>query len=232
MLATRAGRAAEWRAWISEPLPQQTRVQTQPRRHRGSQPKVGLPDFTVEAGDTELSDAVAMLVDVLWADLDFEREYLHDPAQGVGVDSRRGRAPIAAVRPVDEKLGAEFVILGSVTKLAGNLDIEFRFISVREDSPGAEKFSWHYGGTGCAIKNARFCAHSIADDFHKKTRNLDGVARTKLAFSSDRDASRMTGRQIQNSGQGKEIYICGLRRREPAARHGESQSEHHAGVVA
>ncbi len=61
-------------AWISEPLPQQTEFKLS-LVGLGSQPKVGLPDFTVEAGDKELSDAVAMLVDVLWADLDYEKEY-------------------------------------------------------------------------------------------------------------------------------------------------------------
>jgi TolB protein len=193
-------------AWISEPLPQQTEFKLS-LVGPGSQPKVGLPDFTVEAADKELSDAVAMLVDVLWADLDYEKEYYLIP--------RKASASIPVVADAQSlpfsrwrEIGAEYVILGSVKKLAGNLDIEFRLVSVREDSPGAEKFSWHYGGTGCAIKNARFCAHFISDDFHKKTRNLDGVARTKLAFASDRDASRMTGRQIQNSGQGKEIYIA------------------------
>jgi TolB protein len=38
----------------------------------------------------------------------------------------------------------------------------------------------------------RIFAHSIADEIHK-TRNLRGVAKTKLAFSSDRDGARMKG---------------------------------------
>src|SRR5262245_25181 len=196
-------------AWISEPLQPPQQQQSEIKLSlvaMGSQPKVGLPDFTVEAGDKELSDAVATLVDVLWSDLDYEKEYYLIP--------RKASASIPVVAdaqalPFDrwKELGADFVILGGVKKVAGNLDIEFRLVSVR-DSPGQEKFSWHYGGSGCAIKNARFCAHYISDDFHKKTRNLDGVARTKIAFASDRDASRMTGRQIQNSGNGKEIYIA------------------------
>ncbi len=195
-------------AWISEPLrsPQQTEVKLS-LVGAGQQPKVGLPDFTVEPGDKELSDAVAMLVDVLWADLDFEKEYYLIP--------RKSTATIPVVADAKDlpferwkEIGADYVILGSAKKNGANLDIEFRLVGVKDDAAGKEVFSWHYGGTGCAIKNARFCAHFISDDFHKKTRGVDGVARTKLAFASDRDASRMTGRLIQNSGQGKEIYIA------------------------
>ena len=39
----------------------------------------------------------------------------------------------------------------------------------------------------------RVYAHGIADEIHKQQRNLRGVARTKLAFSSDRDGQRMKG---------------------------------------
>jgi TolB protein len=38
--------------------------------------------------------------------------------------------------------------------------------------------------------------------------NLDGVARTKLAFSSDRDGARMAGRLTPNLSVGKEIYLA------------------------
>ena len=54
-------------------------------------------------------------------------------------------------------------------------------------------------------RGPRDCAHQIADDFHKDNRNLDGVARTKLAFVSDRDGARQKGRPA--TAIGKEIYI-------------------------
>ena len=42
---------------------------------------------------------------------------------------------------------------------------------------------------------------------HKTIRGVDGVARTRLAFTSDRAATRMAGRQTGSAGAGKEIYL-------------------------
>ena len=54
--------------------------------------------------------------------------------------------------------------------------------------------------------NPRVFAHTIADEIHKQQRNLTGVARTKLTFSSDRDGERMKG-TVDSRGI-KEIYIA------------------------
>ena len=57
-----------------------------------------------------------------------------------------------------------------------------------------------YGGS-----NPRLFAHTISDEIHKSQRALNGVARTKLAFDSDRDGERMTGTVEER--RIKEIYI-------------------------
>src|SRR5689334_8442401 len=41
--------------------------------------KVGLPDFVVPAGDAELAAAAKTVADVLWNDIDFEREFYMIP---------------------------------------------------------------------------------------------------------------------------------------------------------
>jgi TolB protein len=51
-------------------------------------------------------------------------------------------------------------------------------------------FAQEYTGTAA---NPRQFAHSIADDIHKQQRNLRGVARTKLAFVSDRAGGQIAG---------------------------------------
>jgi TolB protein len=67
-------------------------------------------------------------------------------------------------------------------------------------------FGAEYGN--CRVANPRFCAHSIADHIHKNVMNLDGVARTKIAFSSDRDGGRMAARLTPNASAAKEIYLA------------------------
>src|SRR4030095_9093879 len=49
------------------------------------------------------------------------------------------------------------------------------------------------GSPKSIVDGGRTFAHSIADEIHKQQSNVRGVARTKLAFSSDRDGARMKG---------------------------------------
>jgi len=63
-------------------------------------------------------------------------------------------------------------------------------------------FGKEYSGSS----NARLYAHTISDDIHLQQRALRGVARTKLAFDSDRDGERMTG-TVESRGV-KEIYTA------------------------
>jgi TolB protein len=55
-----------------------------------------------------------------------------------------------------------------------------------------------------AASNPRFFAHAIADEIHQTQVNLRGVARTKLAFVSDRDGERI--KQAFGDRAVKEIY--------------------------
>ena len=58
-------------------------------------------------------------------------------------------------------------------------------------------------------------AHRSSDEIHQQQRALRGVARTKLAFTSDRDGERMKGRS--RSRDISEHLHLRLRRREPDA---------------
>jgi TolB protein len=171
--------------------------------NKGLHPNVGVPDFAV-AGNAAVSDAAKLIGDVLWSDLEYEREFY--------MINRKSSAGIpAAATPRDlpfsqwTQIGADFVLMGSVKSSGATLAVEIRLIGIRGDNPGRQEFGQTY--QGCTIENARYCAHSIADDMHKTLRDLDGVARTKIAFTSDREPARMTSRPLQDSGQSKEIYI-------------------------
>jgi TolB protein len=165
-------------------------------------PRVGVQNF--QTGDATLTAAATTVADVLWADLDFEREFSMIPR------TLSAPIPVAATPdalPYDRwrQLGTEYVVMGAIRANGQTFIVDFKLISVRPDSAGNQVWASTY--EGCTIKNPRYCAHSIADDVHKNLRRLDGVARTQLTFSSDRDGARMSGRPTTDAGTGQEIYI-------------------------
>jgi TolB protein len=64
-------------------------------------------------------------------------------------------------------------------------------------------FSKEYTGSAA---NPRLYAHTISDEIHQQQRALRGVARTKLAFSSDRNREKIVGGGVDNRDV-KEIYV-------------------------
>jgi TolB protein len=158
----------------------------------GLPPKVAIPDFI---GDAALGKTLG---EVLWDDLDFEAEFYLLPR-----DTYRSVPQPASLDQVQvqrwKELGADGVVVGSVRREGNNLVIDARLIEV---NTGKALFARSYSGSA---KNPRFFAHTIADEIHQQQRGLRGVARTKLAFTSDRDGERIKGpvasRDIQN------IYI-------------------------
>ena len=207
-LAAPLARHAEFRVVAQAPQPPQQQSQDRELmielNNPAFHPKLGLPGFVTADGDAELTEVARTLADVLWADLDFEREYY--------MISRTASAKLAPVASADaipiaqwRELGADAVMIGAVRRVGQNFAVDLKVVSVRGVLTGQQAFGSTY--ENCTIRNPRFCAHSIADSFHKATRGLDGVAKTKLAFASDRDSTRMVNRPMANPGMGKEIYL-------------------------
>ena len=165
----------------------------------GGKPKLAVPDFLAATPDAESKAIAATIGQVLWADLDFEREFYMVPRDTYA--SIPVPASIDAV-PFDRwrELGAEGVVIGAVRKTATGVVVQVRLYNVANQTAA---FSKEYSGTAA---NPRVFAHTIADEIHKQQRNLTGVARTKLTFSSDRDGERMKG-TVYSRGV-KEIYIA------------------------
>jgi TolB protein len=168
----------------------------------GKNPRLAVPDFLVQGTDGDLAGAAKVLADVLWNDLDFEREFLMVPRK---VSASFPPAPADAL-PIERWAEiTDAVLVGSVSRNGDTLIVKVEIVSVRPTASGQRGFGAEYGN--CRVQNPRFCAHSIADHIHKEAMNLDGVARTRLAFSSDRDGSRMAGRLTPDASTGKEIYL-------------------------
>src|SRR3954463_6139340 len=152
----------------------------------GLPPKYAVPDFIALTNDAETIAAAKTIGSVLWDDLNFEREFYLIPR-----DTYRSIPAATSVDhvPLDQwkQLGADGVIIGTVSKTPTGVTVQVRLIEV---ASGRTALGKEYSGT---LKNPRLYAHTASDEIHQQQRGLRGVARTKLAFTSDRDGERMKG---------------------------------------
>jgi TolB protein len=169
------------------------------RPDAGGKPRLAVPDFLAATPDAESKAIAATIGQVLWDDLNFEREFEMIPRDTYA--SIPVPASIDAV-PFDRwrELGAQGLVLGTVRKSGTAVTVQVRLFNVAGQTAA---FSKEYSGTAA---NPRTFAHTISDEIHKQQRSLTGVARTKLTFSSDRDGERMKGTVYDR--RIKEIYIA------------------------
>src|SRR6266542_6681588 len=152
----------------------------------GLPPKYAVPDFIALTNDAETVAAAKTIGQVLWDDLNFEREFYLIPR-----DTYRTIPPASSIDQVQldqwKQLGTDGLIIGTVKKTASGVAVQIRLIEV---ASGRTAMAKEYSGT---LKNPRLYAHTASDEIHLQQRALRGVARTKLAFTSDRDGERMMG---------------------------------------
>jgi TolB protein len=183
-----------------QPAPQQpTSVELRITGEPGTPPRLAVPDLIALSPDKETQDAARVIGEVLWDDMNFEREFYmipRDTYKSIPVSTAIGEVAFDRWR----ELGADGVVVGTVQRAATGIRVEMRLYSVR-----ARQQSYGREYTGAAA-NPRVYAHTMADEIHLSQRSLRGVARTKLAFSSDRNrdpvANTIEKREV------KEIYIA------------------------
>jgi TolB protein len=164
----------------------------------GAQTRYAVPDLLALSNDRETQEAAKTIAQVLWDDLNYEREFYMIPR-----DTYRSVPPASSVDSVPyerwRELGADNVVIGSVHKIATGIRVELRLYNVRAQQVILPK---EYTGSAA---NPRLYAHTMADEIHQTQRDLRGVARTKLAFVSDRNrepvAATVEKRDV------KEVYI-------------------------
>lgn len=183
----------------ASPPAQQSDIQLEIYGEPGAPPKYAVPDFTALSGDNESKTAARTIGQVLWDDLNFEREFYMIPRDTYGsIPVARSVAEV----PFDRwrELGADGLVIGTVQKEGTGLKIQVRLFNVRSRQA---VFSREYTGSA---GNPRAYAHTMADEIHQQQRALRGVARTKLTFSSDRDREKVTN--TVEDRDVKEIYIA------------------------
>jgi len=163
----------------------------------GTPPRFAVPNFVALSPET--ADAAKIIGQVLWDDLNFEREFYLIPRDTYATVPA-ARAPEQIPFSAWRELGADGLVFGSVQKTEKGVRVEVRVFNL---SSREQVFSKEYSG-GAA--NPRLYAHTIADEIHQQQRALRGLARTKLTFSSDRNLDKVAG-TVQNRDV-KEIYIA------------------------
>ena len=164
----------------------------------GTPPRIAVPDFLALSNDRETQEVARSIAEVLLQDLEFEREFYmipRDTYKSIPQAASIGEPPLDRWR----ELGADGVVMGSVSKTGTTIRVEMRLFRVASRQ---QLYAREYTGSAA---NPRLYAHTIADEIHDSQRQLRGVARTKLTFSSDRNKERVTG-TVENRDV-KEVYI-------------------------
>ncbi|MCC7127108.1 MAG: PD40 domain-containing protein [Acidobacteria bacterium] len=177
---------------------QPTNVEVRITGEPGTPPRLAVPDLIALSPDKETQEAARLIGQVLWDDLNYEREFYmipRDTYKSIPVAASIANVPFDRWR----ELGADGVLVGTVQRADSGVRVEMRLYSVR-----AQQQSYGREYTGSAA-NPRLYAHTMSDEIHQSQRALRGVARTKLTFSSDRNrdpvANTVEKREV------KEIYI-------------------------
>jgi TolB protein len=178
--------------------PQPTSVELRLTGDPGTPPRLAVPDLIALSADKEVQEAAKVIGQVLWDDMDFEREFYMIPR-----DTYKSIPPAVSIGEVPfdrwRELGADGVVIGTVQRAATGIRVEMRLYNVRAKQQG---YAREYTGSSA---NPRLYAHTMADEIHQAQRSLRGVARTKLAFTSDRNrdpvANTIEKREV------KEIYV-------------------------
>jgi TolB protein len=164
----------------------------------GAQTKLAVPDLLALSSDRETTEAARVIGQVLWDDLNFEREFYMIPR-----DTYKSIPAAATIDTVPyerwRELGADAVVIGTVQKVATGIRVELRLYDVRSRTSilGREY-------TGSAA-NPRLYAHTMSDDLHDSQRRLRGVAKTKLTFASDRNREAVLA--TVEKREVKEVYV-------------------------
>src|SRR6476469_10572985 len=125
------------------PPQQQSDVRIEITNESGQPPKYAVPDFVAASSDADTLAATKVVGEVLWNDLDFEREFYLIPRDTYG-----SIPPAKSITDVPfdrwKELGADGLVIGSVQKTPdGNMRVVVRLFSVRSQQ---SVFSREYTG--------------------------------------------------------------------------------------
>lgn len=166
----------------------------------GAQPTFAVPDCLAPDGGGRMTEAGRTIAEVLWSDLEFEREFRMMARDTYGTIPR---ARSLTDVPLDRwrELGVDGVVSCTVAAAGEDrLRVAARLFNTRSRTSA---FGVEYSGSA---SNVRAYAHQLSDEIHRRQRGLRGVARTKISFVSDRDSESVLG--LVENRQTKEVYFA------------------------
>jgi TolB protein len=165
----------------------------------GGPPKLAIAPFVALSQDAETVAAAKTIGDVLYDDIEYEREFYLIKKDAIATVPRPASLDNLNLAPWKE-LNADGLLVGSVRKDGNGIVVQVKLIQV---SSGKMAWGKEYSGP---VANPRRYAHTASDEIHKTQVGLDGVARTRLTFSSDRDRERAKSGVANRDVQ--EVYIA------------------------
>ena len=165
----------------------------------GTPPKLAIAPFIALSQDAETVAAAKTIGDVLFDDIEYEREFYLIRKDAIATVPKPTSIDNVALEPWKE-LNPDGLLVGTVRREGTGVVVQVKLIQV---STGRMAFGKEYSGT---VANPRRYAHTVADEIHKQQIGLDGVARTRLTFSSDRDRERAKSGVANRDVQ--EIYFA------------------------
>jgi len=157
----------------------------------GGVQRFAIPDCIARAGDEAGREACRTVSQVLRSDLRFEI----DQNQFVPEASMSFIAALDPDAPKFkdwESIGAGYLVITKASVTQGRLQVELRVHFVSSGQAMLQK------AYSASVENPRIIAHQAADDILALTQ-IKGVARSKIAFVSDRDSTK--DRRV------KELYL-------------------------
>jgi TolB protein len=179
------------------PAPQQpSAIEVRISGEPGVAARYAVPDFV--ALTPNAAEHAKMLAQVLWDDLNFEREFYMIP--------RDTSATVPAPRSAEQmnfeawrELGADAVFYGTVSQKGEDLLVQVRLFNIRSRQ---SVFAHEYT---VRARSARQIAHTVSDAVLLQQTGLTGVARTRLTFISDRNNESVLGTVLKRNV--KEVYV-------------------------
>jgi TolB protein len=163
----------------------------------GVAPRYAVPDFV--ALTPNVAETARILGQVLWDDLNFERDFYMIPRDTYKTVPVAGTPQEIAFAAWSE-LGADAVFFGTVEQKGDDVLVRVRLFNVRsQQSVFAKEYT-------ARARSARAIAHTISDEIHEQQAALKGVARTRLTFVSDRNNESLLTTVAKRNV--KEIYVA------------------------